>query len=293
MSIILFILGTILGSFINVLTRRYDDTDSFFSLARIRGRSHCESCQRELRWYELIPIVSFIIQGGRCRSCHARVSIQYPIVEIISGLIVAGFPAFFRQYYMIPQLEILGEPASWFAWLITVWVLSALALLALSIVDLRLKIIPDGLTILLVLLGIAGIVVQSTFQRFGAVEGSFFETYAPIFGVRQNIFINHLFGAVVGLVVFGVIFLVTRGKGIGLGDVKLAGALGFLFGWPDAILIFVFASIIGFIAGVFLMLFRGMTMKDAIPFGPFLALGAYLVWFCGKNFVGFYFGLFV
>ena len=293
MSIALFCIGAIVGSFINVLTRRYDGTVSVFHVSRIRGRSHCESCKKELRWFELIPILSFVIQGGRCRSCHARLSLQYPFVEILSGLILAAFPLFFSTYYMIPQLALFHEPVGWFVWLMAVWILAALTLLTLSIIDLRLKLIPDELTILIAFLGIVSLVVQGVYHRFGAVEGSFFETYAPIFGMRQNSIVNHIFAAVVGLGIFGVIYLITRGKGMGLGDVKLAAALGLLFGWPDSLLVFVFASLIGFVAGIILIVFRGRTMKDAIPFGPFLALGAFLTWFFGNSFTKLYFGFFV
>ena len=292
-TVLLFIGGAILGSFINVVTRRYDGTASVWSILRLGGRARCESCGATLGVCELIPIVSFILQRGRCKRCRAKLSWQYPLVEIVSGLIVAGFPLSFGNYFMISQRALLGTSLAWFWYTMVIWICAALALLTLALIDVRLKIIPDELTILIAILGIAAIAGGGAFHTFGQVEGSFFETYASIFGMRQNIVLNYGFAALAGLLIFGVIFFVTRGKGIGLGDVKLAGALGLLFGWPDALLLFVFASFVGALAGLLLLIFRHGTMKDTIPFGPFLALGAFLVWFYGNSFVSWYFGLFV
>lgn len=293
LTLFLFIVGAVLGSFINVVTRRYDGTRSVFHLARIEGRSHCETCKKELRWFELIPIVSFVIQRGRCRSCRSHLSWQYPIVELLSGIIVAGFPLFFSNYYAISHAMLLGSPVTWFWILMALWISAGLAFLTLAIIDLRLKLIPDELTIMIALIGVGVMMLSHIYGLFGPVDGSFFETYAPIFGARQNVFINHVFAALVGLVIFGGLFLITRGRGLGFGDVKLAGALGLLFGWPDTLLVFVFASCVGFLAGILLITFRGRRLKDAIPFGPFLALGAFLVWFCGYRFTELYFGLLI
>jgi len=282
---LLFIFGTLLGSFLNVLAFRYDPDKFLFHKGVLRGRSHCMHCKRTLRWFELVPFVSFIVLRAKCRTCRGRISFQYPIVELIAGLLLAFVPG---QVAGTLNRFLALDPTA-LLMLQIVWVVAFLALLLLSMIDLRTHLIPDELNVILVLCGIAGIFLAT--PSFGQVEGSFLGHYALLLGGRDNIWVNHLIGALIGAVFFGLIILLTRGKAMGLGDLKLATALGVLFGWPDVAAIIIFGFILGAIVGLGAILFGHRTMKSFVAFGPFLAVGSALVFFCGFSLARAYFTL--
>lgn len=233
MQVLLFCLGLALGSFLHVLASRYDEKRFLLTRDTLGGRSYCPHCKKTLAWYELIPLVSFLIQLGRCRNCGAKIGWNYLWVELASGLIVAFAPA--------------------------PWALVFLILLLISLIDIRLQIIPNELT---VALGVVAIGML-------ALDGS------------ASIWINHLIAAVGAALFFGGLIAVTRGKGMGVGDVKLVFALGLLFGWPATLLVVMLAFVIGAAVGVALIVAKAKGMKSALPFGPFLALGAAVVFFFG------------
>jgi prepilin signal peptidase PulO-like enzyme (type II secretory pathway) len=282
---LLFIFGTIFGSFLNVVSLRYDPDRNIFSPENVSGRSHCMNCGRILAWHELIPLFSFLIQLGRCRSCNARLSWQYPIGELVAGLI------FLLPLYLISNYQL---PITNYYLLITsvIWILIFLVFLLIWIVDFRWYLIPNELNISLLVLGALVITLSYLQGNFGMVEGSFVGSYAALFGLRQNIWLNHIAGALVGIGVVGFIIAMTRGRGMGMGDLKLLGALGWIFGWPDVIFIFIIASFIGAIASIGLMALGKKNMKSVVPFGPFLILGAVFIFFFGEQLLGGYFHLF-
>ncbi len=283
--ILLFVFGLAVGSFLNVVSLRYEDGKGIF--ANIYGRSHCPHCGNTLRWYELLPVMSFIIQGGRCRSCHQRISWQYPIVELLSGLIFVLVPyrliIFYGRFYQ-PYLPIF------------IWVIAFLTLLLVSIIDFRQQIIPDSLSIFMGLLGVAMFFIHVSLGDFGLangiIGGSFLGSYSLLLFYGNSLLINTLLGLAFGLVFIGLIYAVSLGRGIGLGDVKLAAAAGLLMGWPDIALALIVAFIIGAIIGGGLMLFRGRSRRDAVPFGPFIVVGITLVFFLGYDILNAYFHLF-
>ena len=268
----LFVLGLVIGSFLNVVIFRYSPEHSLFRLSNWRGRSHCRNCGATLSWHELIPLVSFLIQKGRCRNCGAGISRQYPLVEFLSGLI-----------FLLP-LYFAGIEG----W---IWLAAFLVFLLIAAVDYRLYIIPDELNLVLVGLGALRVGWEYFYGTFGELQGSFLGNYALLFGLRQNVFINHLTGLAAGALIIGLIVAITRGKGMGIGDLKLAGALGFLFGWPDIVLLLALSFIIGSLASIFLLIRRLKGMKDVVPFGPFLVSGAAVLVFWGKPILDFYFSL--
>lgn len=286
MYILLFIFGLAIGSFLNVVSLRYQDGKSLFS--DIYGRSHCMHCGTTLKWYELIPLFSFIFQGGKCRTCHAPLSWQYPIVELLAGLIFVLVPYRLIAFYSIssipPYLPIF------------IWVIAFLTLLLMSAIDFKQQIIPDSLTIFVALLGVAMFFVHASLGDFGLangmIGGSFLGSYALILFVGNSLLVNTLLGLAFGLLFIGLIYAVSLGRGIGFGDVKLAAALGILLGWPDIALALIIAFIIGAIVGGVLMFMHRKGRRDAVPFGPFIAIGVTLVFFFGYNILNGYFRLF-
>ncbi len=276
---VVFLFGAAIGSFLNVVTMRYDGEKPFFSVSVWGGRSACDGCGKQLRWFELMPIASFIFQGGKCRRCGTQLSFHYPVVEILSGLIFLLPFLYFMPHYSFP----VANPYA--LWLSFGFGVIALSMLALSAVDMRLMLIPNELSIIIGLIGIA-------FSFMGS--GSFLGNYAEIFPAFSPL-ASHIFGGVFGFAFLGAITLFSRGRAMGMGDVKLAGAMGFVLGLPDI----VFSLTLGFLVGGFfgialILLNRGMrkkTLKMHIPFGPFLVIGFWVHIFFGHSLVEWYFSL--
>jgi len=285
---LLFLIGLCVGSFLNVVVFRYFPEDGFFcNLKKCNGRSKCMSCEKTLKWYELIPVVSFFAQVGHCRSCKAKISWQYPLVELAGGLIFL-LPFYFLDHYS--SFVILNSSLLTFS---AIWIAIFLIFVLIWAIDYKFYIIPDELNIFLAVLGIILVAENSFFKNFSEFgQGSFLESFSMLFGFRGNIWTNHLLGAFVGLLVIGLIILVTRGKGMGMGDLKLAGALGIIFGWPDIVFVLVFSFMIGSIYGIYLLLRRIKGFKDSVSFGPFLVLGSATMIFFGQNILAQYFKFF-
>jgi leader peptidase (prepilin peptidase)/N-methyltransferase len=271
----LFFFGACIGSFLNVVILRYNPEKTGIVGKHLGGRSKCRSCDKILRWFELIPVLSFIIQKGKCRRCQKKISWQYLIVEILSGLIFVA--AYFEWGLTLKALLI---------------VLFALSLIVLSFIDFYFQVIPDELNFFIAFFGILFMVLGWQTKEFGTTSGSFIGYYASIFGLRQNIFINHLAAAIIaGALFYGLIFI-TKGKGMGEGDAKLAIASGLFLGWPDIVFGLMLAFIIGGLFGAITIIFKKKKMKDLIPFGPFMATGILLIVFLGFNMCNGYLRLF-
>jgi len=280
-SFILFGLGLAVGSFLNVLICRYDPEKNLFAFSPLTGRSRCMHCDTELRWFELIPVISFFIQRGRCRKCNARISFQYPIVELLTALIFVYVPGgvglAYPYFHVSPFEQVL-------------WVVVFLLLLMIAVIDFRKTIIPDEATLVLAAIGAVIIVLHG--QDFGITRGSFLGSYSLLFGWRENIFVNHALAAALAVLFFGILIVVTRGRGMGMGDLKLAGALGVVFGWPDAIIIVGVAFVLGSVVALAEILRRKKGMKSYLPFGPFLSAASAVVFFSGFSLLQWYFVLF-
>jgi prepilin signal peptidase PulO-like enzyme (type II secretory pathway) len=274
-TFLLFVIGAAIGSFLNVVAVRYDPKKFLFGAHIVKGRSHCLKCTRTLRWFELVPLLSFMVLEGRCRTCRSKFSLQYFFAELISACVFVGIP------YVMPNSSLF---------LTTLWIGAAEALLLMSLIDLRLKLIPDEVHIILIALGIIRVFVESRVFILG--NTSFVSKYALLFGIAGNMWVNHLAAAAIGIVLFAALIVMTRGRGMGIGDAKLVFALGILFGWPDVLFIIVFAFVLGALYGLWKMLSGSARLKSAVPFGPFLALGALTVFLWGSQILGWYFSLF-
>ena len=276
--IVLFFFGLAVGSFTNVVILRYLGGEKLLkNVKRLGGRSHCPHCRKQLSWYELVPVISFIIQGGKCRKCGKPISWQYPIVELISGLIFIFIP------YQLLNYQLLG---------IAIWIVIFLLFLILAIIDFRNYIIPDEVTIALGFLGLILILTQVINGAFSPVSSEFFKSYALLFGLRGNVLLNYLIAAVMGGGFFSAIILLSRGRAMGWGDAKLAFALGIIFGWPEILMVLSLSFITGAVFGIGLILRGRKTLKDRVPFGPFLVLGALLTFFFSYPIIHAYFSFF-
>lgn len=243
--IFVFLFGLGMGSFLNVVNLRLNTGEPILS-----GRSRCFHCGKRLCWFELIPLASFIVQRGRCRMCRSKISLQYPLVELSSGLLTLFFfLKWERSYGDFDEILIL-------IW----WLSVGFLLLLLSIYDLRHNILPDTISYLLIILTFFGSLAFSSPQN------------------SQN-FWSWLLTLLPALFLF-LLWFFSRGRWMGLGDVKLMAAGGFFLGFPQSIAALLISFWVGALAGVLLLLFhRGFTLKSEIPFGPFLALGILTAFF--------------
>jgi prepilin signal peptidase PulO-like enzyme (type II secretory pathway) len=243
LTIIFFILGLIIGSFLNVVVFRFNTERSF------GGRSGCMTCQNKLCWYELIPLISFFALKGRCRNCKAKISIQYPIVELISGLIFAGIFLKFQDIFYINTL-VFSISYAYYATMFSV-------LLIVAVYDFKHKIIPDTFSLVF---GIITFIGLFFFANYGF--------YPHIPSVLE--FLSGIFLALP----FAFLWLISKGTWMGLGDAKLALGLGWLLGFSrllsGVVVAFWSGAIIGFILVVFS---KKYGIKSEIPFAPFLVLG--------------------
>ena len=281
--IILFVFGVVFGSFLNVIGLRYKAEKFLLDKEAIGGRSQCPICKKQLVWYELVPLFSFLALKGKCRHCGHRISLQYPIIEFLSGIIFVAVPLYFMNTYNVSQLAFSGQDIRWFYGLSIIWTLAFLAMLLLSVIDFRQFLIPNELNIFLAFLGVGAMLLK---------HGSFLGYYSSILEINSRIWVNHISAALIAMVFLGLIIFLSRGKGMGLGDLKLAGALGLLFGWPDILLVVMLAFVIGSFLSIALMALKKKTLHDSVPFGPFLVLSSFIVFLFGFQIVNGYFKLF-
>ncbi len=290
----IFILGLIFGSFLNVLICRYRPEKNIFAYQNVKGRSHCPYCGKTLRFFELVPIFSFLFQGGRCHNCRHPLSLQYPIIELLSGIIFLSVPLFLSKFYFV--LNFFRPPFDaplWFYGLVLVWIAALLTLILIAAIDLRHYLIPDELNKVLLILACFHIFflfwAGKNLPLFGV---SFLKQYILLFSPTQNLFLNHLLGAATAFFFFWLVVFLSRGKAMGFGDVKMAFVVGLLFGWPDAGLIVVLSFIFGGIYGAFLIFSGRKKMRDKMPFAPFFVLAAFSTLFFGYQITYSYFKLF-
>ena len=274
-TIFAFLLGLGIGSFLNVVAFRYNTGLSF-----ARGRSKCFSCGKTLYWYELVPLASFFIQKGKCRGCGSKLSLQYPVVELLTGIVFAGiFQKFYSEGLSAPILLVV---AVYFA---VIWSI----LIVILVYDARHKIIPDGLAF-----AFAGLVFAKLFITVSAASFSF---YIPELS-------SLLAGPIVALPFF-FLWLVSSGRWMGLGDAKLALGIGWLLGIVYGFSAVILAFWIGAAVGLLLILLNTLgkknrlahkmivslgspnfILKSEIPFAPFLILGIAIVFFLGIDVTG-------
>jgi len=242
-TIVFFILGLIIGSFLNVVIFRFNTGRSF------NGRSGCMTCQNKLCWYELIPLISFFALKGRCKKCKTKISIQYPIVEVLSGLIFAGLFLKFQNVFFINTI-IFSISYAYYATMFSI-------LLVISVYDFKHKIIPDVFSLIFGIITFIGLF--------------FFADYG--FYLHIPSILEFLSGILLALP-FALIWLISKGTWMGLGDAKLALGLGWLLGFARILSATVIAFWSGAIIGLILIVFsKKYGLKSEISFAPFLVLG--------------------
>lgn len=288
-SSFLFLIGLGIGSFFNVVALRYSPERFLFSWRALRGRSRCDFCGKKLAWFELIPLLSFFVQKGRCRKCGQFLSWQYPLAELTAGLIAAFVPlrslSFFQENLLIFQGGAL-------IWLVAFLTIVILFLLLAALVDLKHFVIPDEIILTLALFGF-GVVLVKNFFFSPELPVSFLGHYSLLFAWTRNVWTNHIFGIFIAGLPLALLTYLSKEKAMGWGDVKLAAVLGWILGWPDILLAIALSFVIGGATGLILILAKKKKMKSFVPFGPFLFIGTGLTVFLGSRILDWYFSIFL
>ncbi len=242
-----FIFGMVVGSFLNVCICRMPKDESIIS-----PPSHCPQCSCQIRWYDNIPVVSYLFLRGKCRGCGAHISLQYPLVELLNG-------------FLTLLLFLRFGPSPAFA----VYFLFCSALVVITFIDIEHQIIPDEISL-------TGIPVGFILSFF----------------LKEHSWLNSLFGILLGggtLLLVAYAYQRLTGKdGMGGGDIKLLAMMGAFLGWQAVPFIIFASSLVGSIVGVSIMMLQKKDVKLAIPFGPYLAFAAILYIFYGKPLIRWY-----
>jgi len=270
------VLGLCLGSFCNVVcyrlpqmiqsawaqacaefvkehARSVDLTNLVTNINLATPASHCLHCKQAIKFYDNIPLLSYCILGGKCRSCKSPISLQYPLIELISTLIAVGAYLYFSPLSM------------------TIWVACFFYIMLLqSVIDFNHLIIPDELTYTGIWLGLlanlSGFFIEIDSAIYGCIAG-----YLSLWGI------------------YWLFYLITGKEGMGHGDFKLFAMFGAWLGWQQLPLIIVIASLVGSIVGISIILIKKGTPEKPIPFGPFLCLGASIALLWSEPIYRFYF----
>ncbi|QQR82026.1 MAG: prepilin peptidase [Deltaproteobacteria bacterium] len=250
-----FLLGLCVGSFLNVCIYRIPLEKSV-----VAPRSHCPQCDRFLKWYENIPLFSYIIQGGKCRHCKKWISMRYPLVELLTGVLSLmvclkfGWGLSYALYFL----------------------LFVAPMVAITFIDLDHQIIPDVFSLTGILSGI--LTVFFTMDAPGVLwwEKLLFSGKGILLGGGSLLAVSWIYEKL------------RKQEGIGGGDIKLAAMFGAFFGWKGVLMILFLSSFLGSVVGVFLMVVYRKGLKLVIPFGPFLATASLIYLFFGNQILQWY-----
>ncbi|HUD21139.1 MAG TPA: prepilin peptidase [Candidatus Saccharimonadales bacterium] len=252
-EVIAFVFGLIYGSFLNVVILRFDDWISI-----IRDRSHCPNCKEQLRWYDLVPVVSFICLRARCRYCHKPISWQYPAVELMTAVLLAA------GYWVIFVTSIFSLTMAVLAFALYVLIIGCLVVIFTH--DLKEMMIPDYLSYFLLIICLL----------FGWIMA----------GSLKDV----LIGGLIGFLPVALLVYPSRGRWMGEGDVKIAASLGLMTAYPLSLVFLAVAFISGGAFGVLALISKKAKLKTAVPFAPFLIIGGLVAFFWGYQLINWYFG---
>jgi len=255
---LLFILGLSIGSFINCVVDRKGIAF---------GRSYCDHCQKTLTWLDNIPLLSFALLRGKSRCCKKRISLRHPLVEVATGVV-------FGMGYVVCGIGGTGGIRDIGEILFLIFISSALILI--FVFDWQYQIIPDQITFSMV-------VITIIYRLFPYFPFTSQESLSTSLEATSEVFLVAL-GAM-GFFLF--LYLITKGKGMGFGDVKFAFLMGLLLGWPGILVALYFAFLTGAGVGVILILLSKKEFGQHIPFGPFLVGGTFVSLFWGEKILGY------
>ena len=250
--VLVFVFGLVIGSFLNVCIYRIPKKED-----TVAGRSHCMNCNETLKWYDMVPVFSFLFLRGKCRFCKSKLSIQYPIIETVNGI-----------FYLI-VFYIYGWDTSFIVLLNIVYCIAISVLVVISVIDYRTYTIPAVLNKTLFVLSIIG----SLINFFGQ-------------NMSIKVLMEHVIGFFIVSVFLALVFYISKGRGIGGGDVKLMAVSGLLIGWKLILLAFILGCL--FASVVHLIKMRIKNADRTLAFGPYLSAGIIVALLFGNNIINWY-----
>jgi len=243
--IIVFLYGIVIGSFLNVCIYRIPEQQDI-----VKVRSHCMSCGYQLKWYDNIPLLSYICLKGKCRKCKTKLSVQYPLIEALNGILYVVI--FYVNGVSVESL---------------LYCLLTSALITLSIIDLRTYEIPFGINLFILALGLIRVCLD-----------------------YQN-WLNYGIGFLAVSGFLYLLYILSKGRAIGGGDIKLMAVCGLLLGWKLIVLSFFVGCIIGSVIHVIRM--RLSDADHVLAMGPYLSLGVFICMLWGDAFLNWYFHVWI
>ncbi len=253
--IVSIIMGLTTGSFTNVMIYRIPAKKSLWY-----PPSACGSCDTRIKWYDNIPVLSYLLLGGKCRNCSSRISIQYPLIELLCGIL-------YGCIYLVFGLSLD------FLFLAVI----SIILVAISVIDLKSMTIPNGLVIALLIMGILYSGVRFIFPDLFSQTLIWYEPIIGFFAASLLLFL---------------VAVLSKG-GMGGGDIKLMAVAGVFLGWKGILLALVSGSLLGAVISISLMIAGKKGRKDMIPFGPFLCIGILFAALFATQVLDWYIGLFI
>lgn len=255
-----FCLGTIFGSFLNVVVWRLPNN------LGLGGRSFCPKCKHQLSALELIPVLSYLGLRAKCKSCKEPISFRYPLIEIITGLLTVVVFIFFWPNNLLEVVILIRN------------IVITYTLIAIFIIDYEYYLILDkvvfSVSILLVIFNFAITLLENNWHL------NF-----------NNFLLNSIVSGIVASLAFGLIWFISSGKWLGFGDVKFMLLLGLMLGWPRILVAVMLAFYLGALVSIPLLLFKKKELKSHIPFGTFLSIGAFIALMYGYKIVDWYWQL--
>ena len=250
-ELIIFITGLFIGSFLGVLVDRIPKKQN-----AIKGRSRCDKCKKELGILDLIPILSFVFLRGKCRYCHAKLSLSYPAIEICTGIM------FVLTFYFVSSGFTIYDLRFMISFVFYLFMIASFIVIFFT--DLKYGIIPDKIVVPSILI-----------------------TFLWLIANRQSPIANHLLSGVGAFLFFIVIsygfYILTKKQSMGGGDIKLSFLLGLFLGFPGILVALYLAFLTGGIIAIILIIWKKKAfLKDTLPFGPFLITGAIISLFFGN-----------
>ena len=252
-GVMIFILGIVIGSFLNVCIYRLPLGKSI-----VTSPSACPACEHQLMPLDLIPVFSYLFLGGKCRYCKVKISAQYPLVETLNG---AVWVLLYLRFGLI--------------WPLPVYMALISLLIVISAIDIKHMEIPDGLIIAGLVLGAAQLAAS---------------VFTPYFDVWYSYLIGFAAGGLPLLLIALFCMYVLKKDAMGGGDIKLMAFAGLVVGWKLIVMAYIIGIVLGALAGVTLMALGKRKRSDAIPFGPFLSFGVVMSVFFGYAIINWYLG---
>lgn len=250
----LFLFGLIFGSFLTSFTYRLLKGESF-----PKGRSYCPNCNHQIAWFDNIPLFSYLFLSGACRNCKKPISLSYPAIELSTALIFV-LVGYFSLSCTITIISPICVWSSYLGFLTLPFILLvSCILIAVFIIDMREQLIPDELSFILLAVSFFGILISSS-----------------------DTFWVHVFSGLASALFFLILHLITLGRGMGLGDVKLSFGIGMLLGWPYTFTWILLSFVVGALFGLVLISCKLARFGKHIAFGPFLVISFFVVLFWGN-----------